>query len=139
MERDGNNGGDRRAGVVRLLETLGVAARLREGIDEALGRMKEELAENRLQVAPAAWDEFEHTVAHGDALARLTLEMAEECVPLDAAELAEVIRFYETPAGRRYLERLPEINRAMSAASEEWFQRVAGPRIEALIDKSDKP
>lgn len=100
-------------------------------MNQMVGSFKQSLP----QVPDTFWDEFRKDI-NADALIDL-------CVPiydkhLSHADIKELIRFYETPAGKRILKALPLITQESVLAGQKLAQDIAQKAIQRLEEKGYK-
>lgn len=99
-------------------------------VDQMIASLKESLPD-----APDAfWTGFRSKVK--------SEEMVEMLVPiymkhLDAADIEELIRFYDSPTGQRFLDKQPLMMRESMMVGQEWGQRIAKEAFDEL-QKTEK-
>jgi hypothetical protein len=90
------------------------------------------------QVPAAFWDAF---LAHAR---RDMPQLVDSLVPIYAAhftraELDQLVRFYESPIGRRLAEVQPLITQESMQAGQRWGARIGGEVGDSLARASTKP
>src|SRR3954463_12018500 len=105
------------ADVNRLMEAMGLTQKLHEGLEAMLSSMRESMP----TVAPEKWNSFEAEMrAH--PIDELLLEQIRTTVTLSPQEMDAVIAFYESPKGKRIMEKMQLVNGAVDRAMQSWFE-----------------
>jgi hypothetical protein len=112
--------------VQRLVDALGVRAKLEAATERTLAQLKKDVGE----VSPEKWAAFEHDVRCADILVDEFTKFVEE-IGLTPAELDEVTAFYETPFGQRVIA----LNEQAQVEAEAESQAVLGPMIEKMVEE----
>jgi len=111
--------------VRELLAVMRAADLGLQVIDGMIGGMKEAL--------PAApdefWTSFRQKIKASDLVDMLVPVYAKH---LDTADIDELIRFYRTPAGQRFLDKQPVILEESMAIGEKWGEQLAARAVEDL-------
>ena len=131
----------KRADIRKLMEITGTRALMeqfsRQLYSELLDDIKEKYEGANKVVPEKFWDEAFKLVM-GEVAAQLD-QLLDRMVPiydkyLTHAEIKELIRFYETPVGKKILSALPQIMQESGAVGAEWGKEI-GP---ALMEKVSK-
>lgn len=93
--------------------------------DQMLASFKESLP----QVPDTFWQEFRKDI-NANALIDLCVPVYEK--HLSHSDIKEMIRFYETPAGKRVVKALPLITQESMLAGQKWGQDIAQKAVEKL-------
>ncbi len=109
-----------------LVEASGAAAQF----DQVMPLLADQMTKAFIGLAPGRAGEIREVMA--EVVKRFTerkSELIEEIAviyadKLSADDLREITRFYQTGAGRRMVEVLPEISRRAAAVGQAWGQRI---------------
>lgn len=96
---------------------------------QVMNGMIESMKTTTPQVSEAFWIEFAEDVEPSELVDLLVPIYAKHIEPDDVEEL---IRFFRSPTGQRFLERQPQIMAESMAAGEEWGAQVAARIIKRL-------
>ncbi len=118
-------------GLARLVLTaMGVERQLGAGVESALP------AQRRLQsgIPAVFWDSLLAEMHHRGP--EIVDSMAGTYATLfSAAQLRDLLAFYESPTGRRLAEVQPELLATMSAVAQRWGVRMAADVMKRLVDQ----
>jgi len=122
------------ATVRRLLDLTGAARLAVQSMETLLPAQRAAMP----QVPAEFWDAF---LAHAR---RDVLQLVDSLVPVYAAhftkaELDQLVRFYESPIGRRLAEVQPLITQASMQAGQRWGARIGGEVGDSLARAAVKP
>jgi uncharacterized protein len=78
------------------------------------------------------WDEFQKEM-NPDALIELVVPIYDK--HLSHADIKELIKFYETPVGKRMVKALPVIMKDSMAAGQKWGEDIAKRAVKRMKEK----
>lgn len=111
--------------IRRLMVLTGAGDLGIQVMDQMLASFKESLP----QVPDTFWQEFRKDI-NANALIDLCVPVYEK--HLSHSDIKEMIRFYETPAGKRVVKALPLITQESMLAGQKWGQDIAQKAVEKL-------
>jgi len=117
---------DAMAAARAFVEASGAAAQF----DQVMPLLADQMSKAFRSLAPDRTREINEVM--GEVVKRFTTRKAElideiaaiYAEKLAAADLREITRFYQTGAGRRMIEVLPEVTRRAAAVGQTWGQRI---------------
>jgi hypothetical protein len=81
------------------------------------------------------WKEFASSVKGGDLENMIVPIYAKH---FETSEIEEIIRFNQTPVGRKFIREMPAIVQESTAAGIEWGQSLAKSAIEKFRERKDR-
>jgi hypothetical protein len=105
------------ADVNRLMAAMGLTQKMREAVEAMLSSMHDSLP----TVTPEKWNAFEAEM-RADPIDRLLLDQVRATMTLSPEEMDAVIAFYESPKGKRIMEKMQLVNGAVDRAMQSWFE-----------------
>jgi len=124
----------------KLLASMGSVKRF----DEAIELMAKRLAERLKKQAPQAGEAIDKVFAE---IARKYRTRSQDALSLIAplyaqkfstVELEEVIRFYQSPVGRKFIANQPEISQRSDSLGLDWGKRIAWQMQRDALDAFTK-
>ncbi len=120
---------DRQARVAAALEMMSVAGSEKQ-FDQFMPVLVANMTRAFIGLAPGAADEIRHVM--GEVVKRFSdrkREMVEKIAELYAAELTleelqELVRFYTSPVGAKFVAIQPSVGRQTIALSQQWGERI---------------
>lgn len=120
-----------KATLKKMLESAGSQA----GFQSALKQMFSMFREQKNNVPAEVWDalqtEMEKTSV--DDLTTLLTPVYQK--QFTEADLEEIIKFYETPIGKKYAAAVPVIMQESMQAGQEWGMKIGQEIMQKLADK----
>ena len=118
--------------VRHLLELMRAGEMGRQLIENMVSSMKTTVP----GLSDEYWEEFLSDVHPGELVDLLVPIYARH---LPAEDVEELIRFYESPTGRRFLDRQPAIMEESMAVGEQWGAQIAERVISRMRKSTKKP
>ena len=117
--------------IKRLIIVSGTANTTKAGMEAMASSMKEKADQNGLP--PGFWDEFMKEINY-DELAALFIPIYDKNYTHE--EIKYMITFYESPAGKKMVEKTPAILAESMAAGREWGQKLGAKVYEKMTKKN---
>jgi hypothetical protein len=114
--------------IKKLLELTGAAKLGIQVIEQMIPSFKKSLPE----VPVKFWEEF-LAEANADDMVNLIIPIYDEHI--SHADIKVLIKFYETPAGKRFVKIQPELVRESMATGQKWGRQLALKIMEKLKKK----
>lgn len=121
----------KREDIRKLLQLTGAAANGRMMVEAIIGEFRKTMPE----VPEDFWADFMNEVKEEELL---TLSMISYEKHMSHKDIRELIKFYESPAGSRFVAAQPLILRDAMAAGEAWGQQLARRVEERWREKAEK-
>jgi uncharacterized protein len=114
-----------------LLEAAGTEATFKVAIKQMFDMFKQQ----KTNVPESVWADFEKEFSQTsmDDLVEMMVPIYQRHMTED--ELKNIIKFYETPAGKKYAEKTPLIMQESMQAGQEWGMKVGQRFQEKLKEK----
>ena len=107
----------KRADIIRLLRLTGAA----QGATQALDLMLPSLRESMPEVPEQVWQECRTEVRESDMI-ELTYQIWDK--HFTHQEIRDLIRFYETPTGRKIIRETPVLQQEILIAGKTWGDQI---------------
>jgi len=114
-----------------LLEVAGTEATFQVAVKQMFEMFKQQ----KTEVPTEVWTDFEKEFSQTsmDDLVDMMVPIYQRHMTED--ELKSIIRFYQTPAGKKYAEKTPMIMQESMQAGQEWGMRIGQSFQEKLKEK----
>ena len=103
--------------IRKLMQMTGATAMGTQMIEEMVGRFKTMMP----NVSAAYWDEMMREV-NTDALLEMIIPVYDRNLTHD--EVKEILKFYESPVGKKLISIMPVIQKEAVAAGQEWGRKL---------------
>jgi hypothetical protein len=123
---------EREAAILRLLEVSGQAEMMQQAMVAMIDQMRPALP----QLPDEFFTEFKQA-ALGDEMIDLIVPVMERHYTDE--EIAELTRFFESPIGRKLVEKQPVVQQDAMAVGQAWGQRKAVEIVERLQERGVIP
>jgi len=108
----------KKADIQKLIKMTGQCELASMMLDQMIKTFKQTMP----QVPEKFWTDFK-AEAQDDSLSQLYIPIYEK--NMTHADIKELIKFYETPAGKRYIQAMPEMTKQSMEAGEIWGRQIA--------------
>jgi len=131
---------DAAAAARELVVTMRAAEQLKTLLPVIMQQLKPAIVQNRPQIEKD-YDAIMPTLVQGmlarsDDLLKLVGDIYAR--NFTAAELREVIAFYRSPVGQKFLEKMPAIAQESMISGQKWGQEIAGELRTKIIEELRK-
>ncbi len=124
-------GGNKQKDIEKILTLTGSAQMAVQVIEQMVGAFKQTMPN-----APAKfWDDFMKEVDPND-LVKLMVPVYDKHFTHD--DIKQLIKFYESPIGKKFLEKTPMITQESMTAGQQWGQQLAARVPEKLQAEGHK-
>src|SRR5579859_4528259 len=114
--------------VDRLLEAMGLTEKLRQGVEAMLVSLRATLAAGG--VTPEKWAAIEVEIRERPLA--LFREATAGAFTLSPEEVDAVVAFYQSPKGKRVMEKMTLVNQAVGQATQAWAENQMRLAIEKV-------
>ena len=127
----GDSSAEKRKDIKRLMVLTGAGDIGIQVMNQMVASFKQSLP----QVPAAFWDDFKEEI-NPDALIDLCIPIYDK--HLSHGDIREMIRFYQTPAGKRIVKALPLITQESMIVGQMWGQDIARKAVQQPQEKGYK-